>query len=108
MILTNNVHHLPVLTFGETIALQFIRAKKAVVSNASMWDTLKLLPRDVLPKSYVDGVNMTPQCESFMHLHLGFDAEVSIHTNRLSVKFPLDYATERNYVWTMKYQSGNK
>ncbi|GMN26907.1 hypothetical protein TIFTF001_001455 [Ficus carica] len=54
---------------------QFIRAKKAVVSNASMWDTLKLLPRDVLPKSYVDGVNMTPQCESFMHLHLGFDAE---------------------------------
>lgn len=54
---------------------QFIRAKRAVVSNASMWDTLKLLPRDVLPKSYVDGVNATPQCDSFMHLHLGFDAE---------------------------------
>ncbi|PON48754.1 FAD/NAD(P)-binding domain containing protein [Parasponia andersonii] len=54
---------------------QFIRAKKAVVSNASMWDTLNLLPRDVVPKSYVDSVNTTPQCESFMHLHLGFDAE---------------------------------
>ncbi|KAM6552389.1 hypothetical protein CsatB_002197 [Cannabis sativa] len=54
---------------------QFIRAKKAVVSNASMWDTVKLLPSDVVPKSYADRVNTTPQCESFMHLHLGFDAE---------------------------------
>ncbi|XP_010511355.1 PREDICTED: prolycopene isomerase, chloroplastic [Camelina sativa] len=54
---------------------QFIRARKAVVSNASMWDTLKLLPPGALPDSYVKGVNTTPQCESFMHLHLGFDAE---------------------------------
>lgn len=58
--------------------LQFIRAKKAVISNASMWDTLNLLPREVLPNSYVDRINTTPQCESFMHLHLGFDAEVRI------------------------------
>lgn len=57
--------------------LQFVRAKKAVISNASMWDTLKLLPIEVVPKSYLDRVNTTPQCESFMHLHLGFDAEVS-------------------------------
>uniref|UniRef100_A0A2N9EJQ0 Amine oxidase domain-containing protein n=1 Tax=Fagus sylvatica TaxID=28930 RepID=A0A2N9EJQ0_FAGSY len=54
---------------------QFVRAKKAVISNASMWDTLKLLPREVVPKSYLDRINTTPQCESFMHLHLGFDAE---------------------------------
>ncbi|XP_023553449.1 prolycopene isomerase, chloroplastic [Cucurbita pepo subsp. pepo] len=54
---------------------QFIRAKKAVVSNASMWDTMALLPESVVPKSYRDGVNAMPQCESFMHLHLGFDAE---------------------------------
>ncbi|KAK9214016.1 hypothetical protein WN944_006002 [Citrus x changshan-huyou] len=54
---------------------QFIRARKAVVSNASMWDTLKLLPKEVVPKSYGDRIDMTPQCESFMHLHLGFDAE---------------------------------
>ncbi|KAK7376388.1 hypothetical protein VNO78_34672 [Psophocarpus tetragonolobus] len=54
---------------------QFIRAKKAVVSNASMWDTLKLLPREVVPKYYSDRINTTPQCDSFMHLHLGFDAE---------------------------------
>ncbi|KAK9095867.1 hypothetical protein Sjap_021364 [Stephania japonica] len=54
---------------------QFIRAKKAVVSNASMWDTLKLLPKEVIPNFYKDRIERTPQCESFMHLHLGFDAE---------------------------------
>ncbi|KAK3011019.1 hypothetical protein RJ639_011923 [Escallonia herrerae] len=54
---------------------QFVRAKKAVVSNASMWDTLDLLPKEVIPKSYQNRIKMTPQCESFMHLHLGFDAE---------------------------------
>ncbi|KAF6167034.1 hypothetical protein GIB67_041289 [Kingdonia uniflora] len=54
---------------------QFIRAKKAVVSNASMWDTLNLLPKDAIPKSYQDRIEKTAQCESFMHLHLGFDAE---------------------------------
>ncbi|GMP39437.1 hypothetical protein CsSME_00010272 [Camellia sinensis var. sinensis] len=54
---------------------QFVRAKKAVVSNASMWDTLDLLPKEVIPKSYQDRIKTTPQCESFMHLHLGFDAE---------------------------------
>lgn len=57
--------------------VQFIRAKKAVVSNASMWDTLKLLPEEIVQKSYSDRINTTRQCESFMHLHLGFDAEVS-------------------------------
>ncbi|XP_061987983.1 prolycopene isomerase, chloroplastic isoform X2 [Rosa rugosa] len=59
---------------------QFIRAKKAVVSNASMWDTLNLLPKEVVPKSYEKRIEMTPQCESFMHLHLGFDAECT-HKN---------------------------
>ncbi|CAL5379931.1 unnamed protein product [Camellia sinensis] len=56
---------------------QFVRAKKAVVSNASMWDTLDLLPKEVIPKSYQDRIKTTPQCESFMHLHLGFDAEIA-------------------------------
>ncbi|KNA03498.1 hypothetical protein SOVF_208660 [Spinacia oleracea] len=54
---------------------QFIRAKKAVVSNASMWDTLNLLPEESLPKKYQEKIRSTPQCESFMHLHLGFDAK---------------------------------
>lgn len=54
---------------------QFVRAKKAVVSNASMWDTLNLLPVEAIPESYQEKVKATPQCESFMHLHLGFDAQ---------------------------------
>ncbi|KAL1534913.1 prolycopene isomerase, chloroplastic-like [Salvia divinorum] len=54
---------------------QFVRARKAVVSNASMWDTLNLLPKEVLPQAYRERIKATPQCESFMHLHLGFDAE---------------------------------
>ncbi|KAL8061260.1 hypothetical protein ABFX02_02G076000 [Erythranthe guttata] len=54
---------------------QFVRAKKAVVSNASMWDTVNLLPKEVVPKPYQEKIKATPQCESFMHLHLGFDAE---------------------------------
>ncbi|PWA87466.1 FAD/NAD(P)-binding oxidoreductase family protein [Artemisia annua] len=54
---------------------QFVRAKKAVVSNASMWDTLKLLPKEAVPNSYEERIQNTKQCESFMHLHLGFDAE---------------------------------
>lgn len=55
---------------------QVIRAKEAVVSNASMWDTLKLVPRGAAPAAYARAVETTPQCDSFMHLHLGFDAEV--------------------------------
>lgn len=58
------------------VCMQFIRAKKAVVSNASMWDTLNLLPREAVPRAYQERIKTTPQCESFMHLHLGFDAEV--------------------------------
>lgn len=61
----------------QSCMLQFVRARKAVISNASMWDTSNLLPKEVLPKSYLDRINTTPQCESFMHLHLGFDAGVS-------------------------------
>ncbi len=52
-----------------------IRATKAVISNASVWDTLKLLPR--LPstlKRFAQRRQATPECHSFMHLHLGIDA----------------------------------
>ncbi|XP_028555579.1 prolycopene isomerase, chloroplastic isoform X3 [Dendrobium catenatum] len=53
-----------------------VKAKKAVVSNASMLDTLNLLPPDAIPTSYTEKIKATPQCESFMHLHLGFDAQI--------------------------------
>ena len=48
--------------------------EQAVVSNASMWDTLQLLPPGAVPDSYRQQVEQTPANRSFMHLHLGFDA----------------------------------
>jgi carotene isomerase len=52
-----------------------LRAKRAVVSNVSMWDLLKLLPAESVPQSFRQKRQTTPQCDSFMHLHLGIDAE---------------------------------
>jgi phytoene dehydrogenase-like protein len=52
-----------------------IRARRAVVSNASVWDTLKLLPEGAVPKQFQAKRQATPECDSFMHLHLGIDAQ---------------------------------
>ncbi|MEM9925191.1 MAG: NAD(P)/FAD-dependent oxidoreductase [Cyanobacteria bacterium P01_D01_bin.50] len=51
-----------------------IRASYAVISNASVWDTLKLIPSKSLPQQFIEKRQATPECESFMHLHLGIDA----------------------------------
>jgi carotene isomerase len=51
-----------------------IRTRKAVVSNASVWDTLKLLPAGALPQKFQVQRETIPPCDSFMHLHLGIDA----------------------------------
>lgn len=51
-----------------------INAAQAVVSNASVWDTLKLMPAGTLPPKFVEKKQATPPCESFMHLHLGIEA----------------------------------
>jgi phytoene dehydrogenase-like protein len=51
-----------------------IRARQAVVSNASVWDTLKLIPDAAIPDSFREQRAATPECDSFMHLHLGIDA----------------------------------
>ncbi|MCC5627595.1 NAD(P)/FAD-dependent oxidoreductase [Nostoc sphaeroides CHAB 2801] len=52
-----------------------IRSRRAVISNASVWDTLKLLPEKAIPKNYRAKRQATPECDSFMHLHLGVDAQ---------------------------------
>ncbi len=52
-----------------------IRARRAIVSNASVWDTLKLLPSGTLPEKFRKSKQATPECDSFMHLHLGIDAK---------------------------------
>ncbi|MBE9177405.1 NAD(P)/FAD-dependent oxidoreductase [Oculatella sp. LEGE 06141] len=54
---------------------QEIRARHAVISNASLWDTLKLLPKGSVPDQFVEKRQATPECHSFMHLHLGIDAQ---------------------------------
>lgn len=51
-----------------------IKASKAVISNASVWDTLKLIPKESVPQQFIQKRKATPECESFMHLHLGIDA----------------------------------
>jgi phytoene dehydrogenase-like protein len=51
-----------------------IQARRAVVSNASVWDTLPLLPEGAVPKQFQAQRQATPECDSFMHLHLGIDA----------------------------------
>jgi phytoene dehydrogenase-like protein len=50
-----------------------LRANVAVVSNASVWDTLKFLPQGSLPQAQVKAQAATPECDSFLHLHLGID-----------------------------------
>ncbi|BDA68143.1 Amine oxidase [Rivularia sp. IAM M-261] len=54
---------------------KIIKARKAVISNASVWDTLKLIPEGAIPLKYRSSKQATPECDSFMHLHLGIDAE---------------------------------
>lgn len=51
-----------------------IQAKQAVISNASVWDTLKLLPPGAVTEHFRKK-QTTPECDSFMHLHLGIDAQ---------------------------------
>jgi hypothetical protein len=51
--------------------LGYIRAKKAVISNASLWDTQKLLPRDAISQKWSTEAQATSMTGSFMHLHLG-------------------------------------
>lgn len=50
-----------------------LRSKVAVISNASVWDMLKLLPKGSMPPEIAQEKAATPECDSFMHLHLGID-----------------------------------
>ena len=52
-----------------------IRARMGVVSNASCWDTVRLLPPGAVPAAWRAQREATPQTGSFVHLHLGIDAD---------------------------------
>jgi len=65
-------------TFGRSRPLLVIflwgRSCRSVVSNASIWDTLRLVPKGALPEDFVKEREATPQCKSFMHVS-GREAE---------------------------------
>jgi phytoene dehydrogenase-like protein len=54
------------------------RAKRAVISNASVWNTMQLLPKDLIASivspDYIENKMNTPMTGSFVHLHLGINA----------------------------------
>lgn len=67
---------------------EIFQARRAVVSNASIWDTLNLLPEKALSPAFRQR-QATPPCDSFMHLHLGIDSTGLSHTlpcHHISVK----------------------
>ncbi|MFB6277252.1 MAG: phytoene desaturase family protein, partial [Halothece sp.] len=51
-----------------------LRSRYAVISNASAWDTLNLIPKYKIPGKFRQEKASLPLCPSFMHLHLGIDA----------------------------------
>ena len=55
---------------------QRIRAKKALVSNISVWDLMKsgIVDREKFPATFLKEREDTPGSKSFMHLHVGFTA----------------------------------
>lgn len=73
-----------------------VRARKAVVSNASAWDTARLLPPGTVPDAWRQGVEDLPDTASFVHLHLGIDAaglapgELEIHYTVVNAWEPVD------------------
>lgn len=50
-----------------------IKARKAVISNASIWNTQRLLPEKAAPEWTAEAGSVA-QTESFLHLHVGIDA----------------------------------
>ena len=50
-------------------------ARLGVVSNASPWDTLALLPEEGMPHRWRRQTAATPACASFLHWHVGLRSE---------------------------------
>jgi len=54
---------------------QLISAKKGVISNISIWDLMNtgIVDTNHFPDRFVSNRKATPECPSFMHLHVGFE-----------------------------------
>ncbi len=56
-----------------------LTARRAVVSNASIWDTLSLLPEGSLPERWRSQRAATPACAGLLPLHLGLRGDDLAH-----------------------------
>ena len=70
-----------------------LRARRGVISNASPWDTLALLPAGTGPSRWRDGLAETPACASFLHWHL-------------AVRHPEPCQLPIHHVWVGDWQRG--
>jgi phytoene dehydrogenase-like protein len=70
-----------------------IRARRGVISNASPWDTLALLPPDAGPTRWRERQAATPACASFLHWHL-------------ALRHPEPCALPIHHVWVGDWQRG--
>jgi phytoene dehydrogenase-like protein len=51
-----------------------VRARRAVISNATVWDTQRLIPEGAVPEADRREAMAAPQTGSVLHLNLGIDA----------------------------------
>jgi len=51
-----------------------VRARRAVISNATVWDTQRLIPEGAVPEEDRREAMAAPQTGSVLHLNLGIDA----------------------------------
>ncbi len=68
IIIENNHARGVTLQTGERLTAEHI------VSNADIWRTIEFLPQEVATTWKIKRSN-TPKCESFLHIHLGFNAD---------------------------------
>ena len=64
---------------------EILRARQGVISSASPWDTLAMLPPQSLPQRWRRSLAETPACHSFLHWHLALRggpelADLPVHT----------------------------
>ena len=55
-----------------------LRSRRGVISNASPWDTLTLLPPDATPPRWRQRLAATPACRSFLHWHLALASSAAL------------------------------
>ena len=78
-----------VLGNGETL-----HCRRGVISNASPWNTLELLPESGTPRRWREKQASTPACRSFLHWHLALKSSPAIE------------ALPIHHVWVGDWQRG--